>query len=99
MDLGALSRHSQQKSSRYAASNAIERNRAWYALKVSEEAGEVAKAFVTLVGQGRSKLPPAESREKLADELADLVAHAMLLAMNEDIDIEDAIRRKWLSHL
>lgn len=99
MNLGTLSQQVRQISDRYAASNDIERDRAWYALKVSEEAGEVAKAFVTLVGQGRSKMPPAEAREKLADELADLVAHAILLAVNENIDIEDAIRRKWLSYL
>lgn len=99
MDLATLSRHVRQISERYAASNAIERDRAWYALKVSEEAGEVAKAFVTLVGQGRNKMPPAQAREKLADELADLVAHAILLATSENIDIEDAIRRKWLSYL
>lgn len=99
MNLGALSQQVGQISDRYAASNGIERDRAWYALKVSEEAGEVAKAFVTLVGQARSKMPQAEAREKLADELADLLAHAILLAMNENIDIEDAIRRKWLSYL
>lgn len=51
-------------------------------------------------GQARPKgHTPAELDEKLADEIADVLCHALLLAEHHQVDLPAAIRRKWLSRV
>jgi NTP pyrophosphatase (non-canonical NTP hydrolase) len=51
-------------------------------------------------GQARPKgHTPAELAEKLADEIADVLCHALLLAEHHEVDLVAAIRRKWLSRV
>jgi len=42
---------------------------------------------------------PAELDERLADEIADMLCHALLLAEHHQVDLPAAIRRKWLSRV
>ncbi len=99
MNITELTARVRQVSEVYAKTNAIERDRAWYAFKVAEEAGEVSKAFLAVLGQSRAKTDTDVARRELADELADLIAHALLLADNEQLSVQEAIERKWLRYL
>ena len=41
----------------------------------------------------------AELDERLADEIADVLCHALLLAAHHGVDLPTAIRRKWLERI
>lgn len=83
----------------YAERFDIERDRAWYALKLAEETGEACRAYLNIQGQTRETLSGQAARDMLAEELTDVIAHALLLASSEMVDLEAAFHRKWLSHL
>lgn len=51
-------------------------------------------------GRGRSKgAAPTDLKKQVEDELADLIAHCLLLAHARKLDVDAAMRRKWLVHL
>lgn len=86
----------------YAARFGIRRDEIWYFLKLQEEIGELAKAYVNSRGGGREGSNLAEAsihKEFLSDEIADVLAHLVLFADVNGINIVEALDRKWLSHL
>jgi NTP pyrophosphatase (non-canonical NTP hydrolase) len=58
----------------------------WYSAKVSEEAGEVAKAFNRQTGLGRK----FGSRAELAEEICQEVMACFILAEAMDMDLSQA---------
>lgn len=91
-----LMRRFETASSSYAAMNDIDRNDDWFFLKLQEEAGEVAQAWVKLSGRGRKhEKSEADLRAALEDETADLFGHVLLLAHRHGLDLPAAIKRKW----
>ncbi|MDD5463911.1 MAG: MazG nucleotide pyrophosphohydrolase domain-containing protein [Candidatus Moranbacteria bacterium] len=66
--------------------------------KLYEEIGELSEAYLTAKGKSRpEKFVSAEiSKKKLSYELADVLGMTILLAKEMDIDLEDAINRKWI---
>lgn len=68
-------------------------------LKLMEEMGEFAEAILIHTGQCRPEkiLPPDTSKEKVAQELADVIGMAIVLACLLDIDLEQALDRKWIT--
>ncbi len=73
-----------------------------YALfKLFEETGEFAEAALTQRKLSRPEkyISPEVSKEKVAEELADVVGIAILNAKLLNIDLEAAIQKKWLSRL
>ncbi|TAN57243.1 hypothetical protein EPN15_05005 [Patescibacteria group bacterium] len=68
-------------------------------IKLFEEVGEFAQAILIHNKKCRkSKLAPEDaSKKELAKELADVVGLAMLNAHLLDIDLEDAIDKKWIN--
>lgn len=84
----------------YAARFQIERDELWHLGKLTEELGELNAAFLQLAGRGRTKgYAPEELRRNLESEAADLLAHLLLFARQQKIDLEAALRNKWFSHL
>lgn len=84
----------------YAARFQIERDELWHIGKLTEELGELNAAFLQLAGRGRTKgLAPEELRRNLESEAADLLAHLLLFARQQKIDLEAALHNKWFSHL
>lgn len=97
MDLMRLSDEVEVVSSGYAARHHIQRDATWFLLKLQEEVGELTQAFLMRSGQSRAKgHTPQQLDELFANELADVVCHALLLARHHDVNIQDAITRKWL---
>lgn len=84
----------------YAARFGIERDALWYLAKIGEEVGELNGAYLTASGRTRPRASDAaDPREKLADEVADVLGFLILFARHEGIDPLEAIERKWLPHL
>lgn len=70
-------------------------------LKLVEEVGEFYQALLIHLGKCRKEkiVPEGESKAELAKELADVVGLAMVTADVLDIDLEKAIKEKWIKHL
>lgn len=68
------------------------------ALKLAEEVGEFTQAL--LIAQGRcrpdKRRPEEAARQAVAHELADIVGMAIINAHRLGVDLEEAIRQKWL---
>jgi NTP pyrophosphatase (non-canonical NTP hydrolase) len=79
----------------YARNFAIARDDDWYLLKLQEELGELAQAHLRLSSRGRGEA----SEHDRADEAADLMCQLLLYARRFDIDLDAAVRRKWLTWL
>ncbi|MCA1336002.1 MazG nucleotide pyrophosphohydrolase domain-containing protein [Pseudooceanicola marinus] len=61
-----------------------------------EESGEVAKAWNRLTHRGRRRDASASDLARdLEDELADLLGMVLLVAHQNDVDLDAAIRGKW----
>ena len=84
-------------SSGYAEKFGIERDAMWFMLKLQEEVGELTQAFINLKGLSRDRGQSAEEIiASFADECADVLAHVLLLARHEGVDLEAAVSDKWL---
>jgi predicted RNase H-like nuclease/NTP pyrophosphatase (non-canonical NTP hydrolase) len=93
MSLEDLARRCELVSQQYASHHGVDRDEAWRLLKLQEEVGELTRALLRR-REGRPVEPGA-----VADELADVVAQALLIAHHEGVDLGAALDRKWLSRL
>ncbi|MCX6744092.1 MAG: pyrophosphatase [Candidatus Parcubacteria bacterium] len=68
-------------------------------LKLYEEVGELAQAVLIHRKKSRPEkhVPEIISKKELAKELADVVGMVMVYANLMDIDLEEAIDKKWIS--
>ncbi|MFF4989550.1 MazG-like family protein [Streptosporangium saharense] len=97
MDLGQLTDEVEAVSGAYADKHGITRDATWFLLKLQEEVGELTQAFLMRSGQARTKgRSPEELDEALRAELADVLAHVLLMARHHGIDLEAEIDRKWM---
>ncbi len=72
----------------------------WYALKLAEELGELNAEYLKLSGRGRKKgKSESEVRTDLGHECADVLAHLLLFAKNNNIDLEKELHDKWFVYL
>jgi NTP pyrophosphatase (non-canonical NTP hydrolase) len=79
----------------YAAKHAIVRDDDWFLLKLQEELGELAQAHLRLSSRGRGEA----TEQDRADEAADVLCQLLLYCRRFGIDVDKAVRRKWLSWL
>lgn len=79
----------------YAGKYAIARDDDWFMIKLQEELGELAQAHLRLSRRGRGEA----TEHDRADEAADVLCQLLLYCRRFDIDVEQAVRRKWLSWL
>lgn len=82
----------------YCARYKIEPNEEFAALKLYEEVGEFAQAFLIHERMSRPEkfMDEKDSQELVAQELADIVGMALFMAHTLGIDIEEALEKKWL---
>jgi len=68
-------------------------------LKLYEEVGELAQAVLVHRKKSRPEKHVSEdvSKKELAKELADVIGMAIVNAYLFDIDLEDAIEKKWIN--
>jgi len=67
--------------------------------KLYEEVGELAQAVLIHRKKSRPEkhVPQDVSKQKIAEELADVVGVAIVNAKLLDIDLEEAINKKWIN--
>ena len=68
-------------------------------MKLYEEVGEASEAYLTYKGKSRKDKEKSKQllKEYLSNELADCLGMTILLANSLDIDIEEAIDKKWIN--
>ncbi|MBU4213652.1 MAG: pyrophosphatase [Actinobacteria bacterium] len=91
MELRAAQTQVETISRVYARLHDIERTDDWLVLKLAEEVGELTQAY--LAASGRSRREPDAGA--VAAELADVLAHVLLLAERFDVDLDAALEDKW----
>ncbi|WP_214413911.1 MazG nucleotide pyrophosphohydrolase domain-containing protein [Sphaerisporangium fuscum] len=100
MDLRQLTDQIEAVSAEYARRMGIDRDDAWFMLKLQEEVGELTQAFLMRSGQARDKgHSPEELESNFRAELADVLSQVLLLARHHGVDLETEIERKRLSWL
>lgn len=81
-------------SAAYAATYAIDRGGDWFLLKVQEEMGEMTQAWLTRTG--RSRRDADDGTAQLPAEVADVFCQLLLFARAAGVDLDAAVREKWL---
>lgn len=100
MKIDELIKDLEMVSDRYAKKFDIQRTDEWYFLKTTEEMGELTQSFLRSKRQARSEIKDKGLlKEELENEFADVFCTLLLLAKNQNIDIQSAIERKWLKYL
>lgn len=79
----------------YAREHNIDRDRDWALLKLQEELGELTKEHLNLTSRARG----TPDRAALADEAADVLGMLLIYCARAEIDIEVAMKNKWLKWL
>lgn len=95
LDLVALQADVLRISDIYAAEHAIDRDRDWALLKLQEELGELTAEHLRLSGRARGSADTTAQ----ADEAADVLGMLLIYCDQAGIDLEAAMRRKWLKWL
>lgn len=69
-------------------------------MKLMEEMGEFSQALLIYKRKSRPEkfLPDDEAKEEVAKELADVVGMAFVTAHVLDINIEQALNKKWIKN-
>lgn len=97
VQIDELSDEVEQVSAFYAERHSIDRTDDWFVLKLHEEMGELTQAYLARAGQARDKGRSAlELEGDFRAELADVLAHVLLIARHFDVDLPDEVTRKWL---
>lgn len=97
MDLQQLTDQVEAVSRTYARIHGIDRDDAWFLLKLQEEVGELTQAFLMRAGQARDKgHSPEELEAGFRSELADVLSQLLVMARHHGVDLEAEIERKWM---
>jgi NTP pyrophosphatase (non-canonical NTP hydrolase) len=84
----------------YAENCGIKRDADWYLLKLQEELGELSAEYLRLSGRGRTNgMVASEIEDRMQKEAGDLLAHLLLFARHNGIDLEAALTAKWFRYL
>lgn len=99
MELAKLQKQIPQIFSLYLDRHGIKMDDDYVMLKIGEEMGELIQAY--LIHKKRCRkvklVPPAESKKELAKELSDVFCLALVIAERLDIDLEEAVTKKWIT--
>jgi len=95
MNLSDLSASVARISDMYAAEHGIDRSGDWAILKLQEELGELTAEHLRISSRARGAADP----KALADEAADVLGMLLIYCDRVGIDLEEAMRRKWLRWL
>lgn len=75
-------------------------DRDYYPFKITEEWGECLQVYLMLTDRGRQKgLSKEDIHEKLSDEIADVFGFLLLFAESENINLAEALQKKWFKRL
>ena len=99
MELAALQKQIPKIFSLYLGRHGIKMDDDYVMLKIGEELGELIQAY--LIHKKRCRkvklVSPAESKKELAKELSDVFCLALVIAEQLNIDLEEAVTKKWIT--
>jgi NTP pyrophosphatase (non-canonical NTP hydrolase) len=95
LDLTSLQQDVLRISDIYAGEHSISRDRDWALLKLQEELGELTAEHLRMTGRARG----LADADKQGDEAADVLGMLLIYCDAAGIDLEQAMRRKWLRWL
>ncbi|GMA20189.1 phosphoribosyl-ATP pyrophosphohydrolase [Arsenicicoccus piscis] len=99
MELREWSDRIEYVSAGYADHYGVDRTPEWTLLKLTEEVGELAQAWLSATGQGRDRgASPEELQQALPGEVADVLAMTLVFAQRAGVDVEQALTDKWLHY-
>ncbi|MFA6429479.1 MAG: MazG nucleotide pyrophosphohydrolase domain-containing protein [Patescibacteria group bacterium] len=77
----------------------IEQTNDYLVMKLSEELGEFVQSYLVHAKRCRPEkyLPEEESKRELSKELADVLGIALVIAKTMEIDVEEALVKKWIT--
>lgn len=98
MDFRELSEKVVRNALAYGEKYDVRIDKEFAALKLFEEAGEFAQALLVYDKKSRPEkfMSEEKSRQDLAEELADVIGMAIVAAHVLDIDITEALDKKWI---
>ena len=99
MDFKELQKKVVENAIKYGKNYNIKIDEDFALLKLYEEVGELAQAILIHRKKSRPEKHVSEdlSKKEVAKELADVVGMIMVNAHLLDIDLEDAINKKWVN--
>ncbi len=100
MEIKELQEKVTKRFNQYKQQHNIKETEDLFLLKIQEETGELAKAYLMYTDRARQKeQTKQEIRKVLEEETADLLGCLLVFAEKNKIDLEQAIKNKWLRHL
>lgn len=97
MDVHELTEKIEKISENYSKRFQFERDPDWFVLKLQEELGELIQAYLMFKGKARQKGKSKEEiRDDFENEVADVLAHTLLLAKHFHVDLDRVFEGKWL---
>ncbi|MHC2999548.1 pyrophosphatase [Microbacterium sp. HJ5] len=98
MEVAIMQHEVEAVSALYAERFDVDRTDDWLILKLNEEVGELTKAYLARTGQTRNRDRTADEIEHdFQSELADTLAHVLLIAERFGADLTAAVQKKWLA--
>ncbi|MBI4085127.1 MAG: hypothetical protein HY432_01295 [Candidatus Liptonbacteria bacterium] len=99
MDFKDLKKGILKTAARYEKEHKLNLDENAAVIKLFEEVGEFAEALLIHRKKSRPEkhLLPAKSKVKLSEELADIIGMVIINANHLDIDLERAIKNKWIN--
>ncbi len=97
MDIHDLTEKIETMSQNYSKKFEFERDSDWFVLKLQEELGELIQSYLMVKGKARLKGKSTEQiHEEFENEVADVLAHVLLLARHFHVDLDKIFEGKWL---
>lgn len=97
MNLKILTEQIESVSQNYTEKFDIKRDSDWFVFKLQEELGELTQSYLMLSKRARQKDKSTELiTQEFTHEIADVFCHTLLLANHYNVDIEKAVKDKWL---
>ncbi len=77
----------------------IDVNDDYLMLKITEELGEFVQSYIVHKKKCRPEkfLSPDESKKEMAKELSDVIGLALVISNILEIDLEEALIKKWIT--
>lgn len=99
MDFEELQNKVYQNAINYGKNYDIEIDEDFALLKLYEEAGELAQAVLIHNKKSRPEkhISEDDSKRRVAEELADVIGLAIVIAKVMDIDITQSLEDKWIN--
>jgi len=99
MDLKELETKITEIFEHYAQKNGITLTDDYLLIKLTEELGEFIQAYLIYQKRCRPEkyLAEADARKDLAKELSDVVCLCLIIANKLNIDLNEAITKKWIT--